>query len=175
MGDEPPLSCFGLGGRQVRTGEEFGNIFDHHAVCYEWPSGVKVFAYTRQMKGCSGDVDDYVLGTKGRAAVLKHTFTAGAEKWRYSGPKPSMYENEHKELFAGIRSGNIINNGVYMSYSTMLAIMGRMACYTGQTITWEDALASKEDLTPKRYEWGKVEIPGAVTTGVYVPGVTPFV
>lgn len=175
MGDKPPVSCFGLGGRQVRTGAEYGNIFDHHAVCYEWESGVKCYAYTRQMKGCSGDVEDYVYGTKGKASVLKNMVKSGSETWRYKGDKPSMYDVEHQELFAGIRSGNIINNGVYMSYSTMLAIMGRMACYTGQNVTWEAAMESKEDLTPSAYAFGPVKIPGATTLDVAVPGVTPLV
>lgn len=175
MGDKLPSRCYGLGGRQVRTGEEYGNIFDHHAVVYEWDNGVKCFAFTRQMKGCSGDVDDYVYGTKGSATILKNIVKSGNDTWRYKGEKPSMYDVEHKELFAGIRSGSIINNGDYMSYSTMMAIMGRMATYTGQTITGDDALASKEDLTPAAYAWGEVKLPGAVTTGVAVPGVTPFV
>jgi predicted dehydrogenase len=175
MGDKPPARCYGMGGRQVRTGEEFGNIFDHHAVVYEWDNGVKCFAFTRQMKGCSGDVDDYVFGTKGNATILKNIVKSGDQTWRYKGEKPSMYDVEHKELFAGIRSGSIINNGDYMSSSTMLAIMGRMATYTGQTITWEDALNSKEDLTPAAYAWGPVQLPHATTTGVAVPGVTPFV
>jgi predicted dehydrogenase len=177
MNDKPPVSCYGLGGRQVRTGAEYGNIFDHHAVVYEWDTGTKCFAFTRQMKNCFGDVDDYVHGTKGKATILKHVIKAGGDSWSYPDAKnkPSMYDVEHKELFAGIRNGNIINNGTYMSYSTLLAIMGRMACYTGQQISWEDAMASKEDLTPAAYAWGEVKLPGATTTGVAVPGVTPFV
>ncbi|MCB1097088.1 MAG: Gfo/Idh/MocA family oxidoreductase, partial [Verrucomicrobiae bacterium] len=124
MGDEPPAAAMGLGGRQVRTDPLFGNIFDHHAVCYEYPNGVRVYSYCRQMGGCWSDVDDYVLGTKGQSEVLKNSIT-GETKWRYRGPKPSMYRVEHQELFAGLRSGNIINNGVYMARSTMMAIMGR--------------------------------------------------
>ncbi len=169
--DRPPLKCFGLGGRQVRTEEQWGHIYDHFAVCYEWEGGPKAFAYTRQMNGCKNDVEDYVLGSKGRALVLKHIVEPeNGEPWKYDGPKPSMYEEEHKELFAGIRSGDHINNGVYMSYSTLLAIMGRMVCYTGQEITWDQALNSQEDLTPESYEWGDVKIPE-----VAMPGVTKFV
>lgn len=175
MNDEPPVSCYGTGGRQVRTGAEYGNIFDHHAVVYQWANGTKCFAFTRQMKGCFGEVEDHIYGTKGSAQILKNLVKSGKDTWRYKGDKPSMYDVEHKELFAGIRSGNIINNGTYMSYSTLLAIMGRMATYTGQQISWEDAMASKEDLTPAAYAWGEVKIPGATTTEVAVPGVTPFV
>ena len=168
MGDKPPLRCFGLGGRQVRTDEQWGQIYDHFAICYEWATGQKVFAFTRQMAGCHNDVDDYVLGTKGRAEILRNKID-GETKWRYEGPKPSMYDVEHKELFEALREGRVINNGEYMSYSTLLAIMGREACYTGHSITWEEAMASKQDLTPAAYTWGDVE-----TIPVATPGKTTF-
>ncbi len=166
--DVPPISATGLGGRQVRTDDKWGNIYDHFAVCYEWANGVKTYSYTRQMAGCKNDVEDYVLGTKGRAKVLKNTIE-GENEWKYKGDKPSMYDVEHKELFAGIRSGNIINNGEYMCYSTLLAIMGREVCYTGKTITWEEAMNSKQDLTPGAYAWGDVAVPA-----VAMPGTTKF-
>jgi hypothetical protein len=82
----------------------------------------------------------------------------------------NMYQNEHDAFFASIRAGNPINNGNYMAKSTMLAIMGRMAAYTGQKITWEQAMNSKEDLTPAKYEWGDLPIPQ-----VAMPGQTKFV
>lgn len=173
MGDKPPASCVGLGGRQVRVDEQWGNIYDHFAVCYDWPNGFKTFAYTRQMKGCSNDVDDYVLGSKGRATILgtqnRPRIANEQGEWKYDGPSPSMYDVEHQELFAGIRKGEHINDGVYMSYSTLLAIMGRMACYTGQQITWEAALNSQENLSPEKYEWGDVKVPE-----VAMPGITKF-
>ena len=80
-----------------------------------------------------------------------------------------MYDVEHNELFAGIRSGNLINNGVYMSHATMMAIMGREACYTGQTIGWDTALNAEQNLTPAAYEWGEIKTPPVAT-----PGVTQF-
>jgi len=171
MDDQPPASCVGLGGRQVRTDEPWGHIYDHFAICYEWANGVKTFAYTRQMAGCHNDVDDYVLGSKGRAKILKHRIE-GENEWRYpkDAPKPSMYDQEHKELFAGIRSGDIINNGEYMCYSTLLAIMGREACYTGKSITWEQAMNSQQDLSPESYQWSDVAEPK-----VAMPGKTKFV
>ena len=82
-----------------------------------------------------------------------------------------MYDVEHVELFKSIKEGKPINNGQYMCYSTMLAIMGRMATYTGQRITWDEALNSKQDLTPESYEWGPVKLPpGALD--VAMPGTT---
>ncbi len=169
MKDEPPVKAFGLGGRQVRVQPEFGQIFDHHAVVYEYASGVKLFAYTRQQAGCSVDVSDYVMGTKGTADVMHHEIK-GADKWRYRGEKPNMYQVEHDELFASIRSGNPINNSEYMARSSMMAIMGRMATYTGQTISWDQAINSKEDLTPAKYEWGPLAV-----APVALPGITQFV
>lgn len=163
--DQVPARCFGLGGRQVRTGEQWGHIYDHFAVCYEWDSGVKTFAYTRQMGGCKNNTEDYVLGSKGQAKLLKHEVNSGGMKWRYKGPKPSMYDVEHKELFAGIRAGKHINNGHYMSYSTLMAIMGREACYTGQEITSEQMLNSTTRLGPQKYEWGDVPVPKVAMPG----------
>ena len=110
-----------------------------------------------------------MLGTKGRAVVLRHQIE-GETNWAYSRRKkranPNMYDAEHQELFAGIRSGNHINNGIYMSYSTMMAIMGREACYTGREITWDDAIQSNQDLTPSRYDWGEIEVPRVAKPGV---------
>ena len=170
MGDTPPVRAVGLGGRQARVEPIYGHIFDHHAVVYEWANGVKVFAFTRQQDGCYGNVDDYILGTKGRATVLKNRIE-GESKWKFRGDKNNMYQTEHDELFASIRSGNPINNGHYMSVSTMVAIMGRMATYTGKSITWDEALNSTEDLTPPAgYEWGPLETPL-----VAVPGQTQLV
>jgi predicted dehydrogenase len=168
MGDEPPVRATGLGGRQVRTGDEWGHIYDHMAVIYEYANGARLFSNCRQMAGCSVDVSDHLFGTKGSAEMMSATI-AGDNPWKYTGPKPNMYDQEHKELFESIRSGNPINNGLYMARSSMLGIMGRMACYTGQTLTWEQCLNSKEDLTPAKYEWG--EAPKAV---VAKPGLTQF-
>ncbi len=171
LGDISPSSCFGLGGRQTRTDEKYGHIFDHFAVCYEFPNGVPMFAYCRQQDGCAVETSDTFYGTKGTADILNNTISAkGEAKWKYRGPEPNMYDVEHQEMIQGIRSGNIINNGHYMANSSMIAVMGRMAGYTGQVISWEDAVNSKEDLTPKAYEWGPLETPT-----VAMPGITPFV
>jgi predicted dehydrogenase len=168
MHDEPPVRAIGLGGRQVRIQPEFGHIFDHHAVVYEYANGVKLFAYCRQQDGCAVDVNDHIFGTKGRCDVMKHRIT-GEKPWRYDGPDSNMYQLEHNELFTSIRSGKPINNGLYMTRSTMLAILGRMATYTGQVITWDQAMASTEDLTPPSYEFGPLPTPP-----VAMPGITRF-
>ncbi len=171
MKDVPPKKCVGTGGRQVRTDPAFGNIFDHHSVVYEWDDGLKLFAYCRQQDGCAAEVSDFVIGTKGTAEIMKHQIT-GENPWKskIDPRQDDMYQNEHNELFASIRKGEPINNGDYMTQSTLMAIMGRMSTYTGQVITWEMAMHSKEDLTPPKYEFGDIPTPP-----VAHPGVTKFV
>jgi predicted dehydrogenase len=172
MKNEYPVRAVGVGGRQVRTGPEFGHIYDHFHVVYEWADGVKCFAMCRQQDDTKKEVNDHVFGTKGRVDVMKHAIT-GPNKWRYR-PQPGvkddgMYQNEHNELIASIRSGKPINDGDWMTKSTLMAIMGRMAAYTGQEITWEKALNSQENLFPAKLEFGSLPTPA-----VAQPGVTKF-
>jgi myo-inositol 2-dehydrogenase / D-chiro-inositol 1-dehydrogenase len=168
MHDEPPKEALGLGGRQVRAAVEDCNNFDHHAVVYEYASGVRLFAYCRQQAGCHIDVTDHIMGTKGRAELMKHVIE-GKTKWRYRDEMPSMYQEEHDAFFASIRSAQPINNGDYMTRSTMMAILGRMATYTGQLITWDQAINSTEKLGPDKYVWGTLPV-----TPVARPGITQF-
>jgi predicted dehydrogenase len=172
MRGEYPVRANGLGGRQVRTGPEYGHIFDHHSVVYEFANGARLHAHCRQQKDCHKDITVYVQGSKGRAVVSEHELSMTTDtRWRYRGRKNNCYQTEHDVLFASIRAGKPINNGDYMSYSTLMAIMGRMATYTGQTITWEQALKSKEDLTPPSYDW-EIKL---CTPPVAEPGRTRFV
>ena len=132
-----------------------------------------MFSYCRQQDGTRNDVSDYVMGTKGTAEIMKHAVhdRSGKPLWRAKkSPKDDMYQNEHDELFASIRSGKPINDGEWMAKSTLMAIMGRMATYTGQEITWEKALASKQDWSPKKYEFGPLPAPEVAR-----PGITKFV
>lgn len=174
MGDRYPVRCYGTGGRQVRTGPEFGHIYDHFSVVYEYENGAKLLSHTRQQAGCRNDISVQVQGTSGQALLSERrrgmwTKTAAGERL-YDGPANEMYQTEHDELFASIRNGRPINNGEYMAKSTLLAILGRMAAYTGQSITWEQAMASREDLSPPRYDW---DVPMAVPP-VAMPGQTRF-
>lgn len=150
--DEPPKLAYGLGGRQVRTAPEFGDVYDHFSVVYEWADGTRTFAHTRQMANCFNQTEDFVYGTKGTAEVLAHKIDAYDTTWKYDGPKPSMYQEEHREMYKAIRSGNTINNGKYMCYSTLMAILGREVCYSGNKIEWNTLLNSPMDLAPPNYE-----------------------
>ncbi len=169
MGDKPPLRCVGLGGRQVRTNEKYGHIFDHHSVVYEYPNNVRMFSFTRQQDNTHTNTEDYFLGTNGSCNVLAHEIRNrnGEVTWKYSGPKPSMYQVEHEHLFQAIHNNTPINNGDYMALSTMIAIMGRMATYTGRSISWEEAINSDVVLGPQSYDWGPVDVPP-----VSIPGIT---
>lgn len=180
MGDKPPVRAWGLGGRQVKDDPKWGNIYDHHAVVYEYENGTRVYAYCRQQPGCWNSTEDFFFGTKGICNVLnKYRIEVGGETtWRYDGPRSNMYDEEHKALFAAIRSGNPINNGRYMATSTMLAIIGRMVTYTGQAIKWDEAMNSQETLAPASYTWDADPpcMPG--DDGQYpiaMPGLTKFV
>jgi predicted dehydrogenase len=165
--DNYPIRAYGMGGRQVRTGAEYGNIYDHHSVIYEYEDGVKLFANCRQQPGCMNDISTQAMGAKGSAVLSGRGLEIRAgTRWLYRGEKNDHSQTEHDEMFASIRKGEPINNGEYMSKSTLLAIMGRMATYTGQTITWDQAFNSQEDLSPEHYGWdakppeSKVAMPG---------------
>ena len=95
----------------------------------------------------------------------------GACYWRYEGEPNNMYQTEHDELFASIRSGTPINDGTRMAKTTLMAILGRMAAYTGQKITWEQALDSQQNLVPEKLEWNtKIDQPPLA-----IPGITKFI
>jgi predicted dehydrogenase len=176
MKDVPPLKCVAHGGRQQRTGKEFGNIFDHFSVVYDYPNGVKGFHFSRQQGACASDNSDYFMGSEGVAHIVR-AFTGpfvvkGKEDWKFKTDHPTdMYQNEHNELFASIRKGEPINDGVWMAQSTLLALMGRMAAYTGQEITWEQALNSEQKLVPESLTW-ETKPPAEE---IAVPGVTKFI
>jgi predicted dehydrogenase len=175
MQDEHPVKANGTGGRQSRTAPEFGHIFDHHSVVFEYANGVKLFHACRQQYGCKGDISDHVYGTLGSAHIVegkRSHVILGKKPYvhrRKPGDPDDMYQNEHDALFASIRSGKPINDGDRMASSTLMSIMGRMATYTGQEITWDMALNSKEDLSPPRYEFGPLPV-----APVAQPGLTKF-
>ena len=173
MGDQYPVKAIGMGGRQQRTEARFGNIFDHHAVIYEYADGARLISNCRQMRSCQNDMSAEVVGTRGTASFREKrgglSLTSETEKWVYDGPDNDIYQTEHDELFASIRSGKPLNNGQYMAKSTLLAILGRMVTYTGQEITWDQAMNSQEDLTPPSYDWGP-----APKAEIAIPGVTRF-
>ena len=176
MRDAYPVRCYGTGGRQVRTGAEFGHIYDHFSVAYEYENGARLFSQCRQQAGCANASNAEVIGRRGsgvlsernsRAHVLK---TPDGERV-FNRATNNMYQTEHDELFASIRNSRPINNGEYMAKSTLMAIQARMAAYTGQVVTWQQALNSRENLAPAGYTWDA----RPPASEVALPGVTRLV
>jgi predicted dehydrogenase len=161
-----PERAWGVGGRQVRTAERYGNIYDHFSVVYEYPGDVRGYHHCRHWPNTDNQVKDYVIGSKGICDVFGNRIS-GETRWRYRGESNNMYQTEHDEMYAALRKGEPINNGEEAATSTLLAIMGRMVAYTGKTYTWDEALNHPERLGPESYEWGD-----APNNPIPVPGVT---
>ena len=135
MRDDHPITAHGLGGRSASFGPIYGDVFDHHSVVYEFPSGVKVYAFCRTQKDCHDGTSDYIVGTKGRASLLIGKIT-GENTWKFAGNVEPPYKVEQREFFKAIRAGVPINCGDYMVNSTMTAVMGQMVCYNGRKLGW---------------------------------------
>lgn len=170
MKQEMPTQVVGVGGRSVPA---YGNTFDNFSIAYEYASGVRATLSCRQHDGAYNEVTDYVTGTKGifSNGRLATQGISGETNWKYTGPQRDMYQVEHDELFAAIRADKPVNDGVNMAHSTLMAIMGRMAAYTGQVVTWNQALNSKEALVPATLDW---KAPLAVTPRA-IPGQTKLI
>lgn len=152
-----PTRCAGMGGRQSRTAPEFGNVFDHFAVEYEFENGARLLSMCRQAKGCSERVSERIVGTRG---VLRIDSTSaeitGARPWKYEDPEaPNPYVQEHADLIAAIRTGKPLNEAQRVAESTLVAIMGRMSAYTGRELSWNWAMESSTlNLTPPQLAFG---------------------
>jgi predicted dehydrogenase len=160
-----PVRCVGMGGRQVRTSKDYGHIFDHFAIDYEYPNGIHVMSMCRQIPGCENNVSEQVVGTKGTWTSNGYRFSTG-DSARVRGER-NPYEQEHIDLIQSIRNGQPLNELRQVAESTLTAIMGRMSAYTGKAVKWDDALNSKQNLIPERLEFGPLATPA-----VAVPGQT---
>lgn len=184
---EFPVTAQGMGGREVRTGKEYGQIFDHNFVEYTYPSGAVIAAQCRQIPGCYNRVAEDFNGTEGFVSTgSPDPFTVKNRRknilWRYeSHDDPSPYQIEHNELFEAIRSGNTIDNTEYGAKSTMASVMGFMATYSGQFLDWDQALQSDKrmyphhDLLPEDVDWNTPAPVQPFEDGYYpipVPGQT---
>jgi predicted dehydrogenase len=172
VADSTPVVCHGLGGRQVRTGPQFGNIFDHFAVRYEYKGGLTMFGLATQIRSISTRIGNVIHGTKGTANVDRGTAgITGPKAWEFDG-KPSSGDPEmYAALIKGIREGKPLNEGIRLAEATMTGIMGRMSAYTGRALKWDWVMnSSKLDLRPARYELGPLPV-----EAVAMPGRTPLI
>ncbi|MBY0375779.1 MAG: gfo/Idh/MocA family oxidoreductase, partial [Bryobacteraceae bacterium] len=166
--DQPPVSCVAVGGRQIPN--ETGNIYDHVEVNYLYPNGARAFVVHRQIVGCYNENADYIMGTKGVCTIGRgpNPRIEGENKWTFEGQKNDMYQFEHDMLFQSIRRGEPINDGDRMATSTLLAIMGRNAAYSGQQVTWDQILNSEERIFPATVDWkGALPVAPMPRPGVY--------
>jgi predicted dehydrogenase len=175
LGNQTPVKCHGLGGRSSMTAEEYGNVFDHHSVVYEFANGVRMYGFCRTTTGCYDESSSIVLGAKGRASVARCEIRGPKSGAGRTKRMPTTIE--HDRLFAAIRSGEPINNGDYMANSTLIAIMGQISCYTGKEVTWEQITHSDFHFPPKpedcRDDMEPPVKPGPDGTyPVYIPGQT---
>jgi predicted dehydrogenase len=161
-----PIKAVGMGGRQARGGREHGHIYDHFAVEFEYPSGMRLFSQCRQMEGCTNLVGEEVVGTRGTSNCVNR-IVAGSQEWRYEGPNPNPYEQEHIDLIDSIRAGKPLNEAQAAAESTLIGILGRVSAYTGRTITWDEVLNSKQDLSPPNYAFGDLAFPEVPIPGKY--------
>lgn len=161
-----PVRALGLGGRQVRTGPEWGHIYDHFAVDYEYEDGTSMMSMCRQIGGCDNRIGESLVGERGTCNADKYAI-AGPKAWRFGEKDNSPYRQEHTDLIASLRAGKPLNELKDVAESTLTAIMGRMSTYTGKVVTWEQALNSQERLVPERLSFGSMNVPP-----VPMPGVT---
>ena len=152
-----PIRATGQGGRQVRRAKENGTIFDHHTVEFEYENGMRILSQCCQIGGkCQKDVSEHFHGTKGIANLsnggrfMINGVPPGGKRTRL---REDPYQLEHNAFFENIRTGGYRNDAEYAAYATLMGVMGRMATYTGQVITWDQAMNSQEVLVPAVIDW----------------------
>jgi hypothetical protein len=167
-----PIQCVGMGGREVRTAPEYGNVFDHFAIEYEYPNGVRVEYMGSQIDGFTNRNDQRLVGTKGRAYTdFGRVVIEGRNQTEYAWDRVDPCIKQHADQIAAIRQGKRFNEGRRIAESTLTSIMGRMSAYTGRALKWDWAMkASKLDLNPPKYEFGDLQM-----RPVAVPGKTQLV
>jgi predicted dehydrogenase len=180
MHDEPPVAAHALGGRSASFGNQYGDVFDHTAVLFEYAKGARMYGFVRTQNGCHGDTAARLMGTKGRAYLVTRNAIEGETKWEYDGPKfpGGGHQMEQTQLFAALRAGKTINNGDYLVRTTQIAMLGQMAVYTGKRMTWNELLKSnfayeprtcdfttQPPVVPDEKGWYPVPIPGVTKLG----------
>jgi myo-inositol 2-dehydrogenase / D-chiro-inositol 1-dehydrogenase len=178
MKEAVPIKCHGMGGRSSMTDAIYGDVFDHHAVVYEFPNNVRLYALCRTTTGCYDEYSSLIFGTKGRADLMRCVIK-GETNWRGNAGADAHYL-EQVEYMKAIRAGTPINNGDYMVRSTTIGVMGQISCYTGKEITWEQINQSDFFFPPKPEDChDKMEPPTKPGPNgsypVYIPGKTKLI
>lgn len=177
-----PVKARGTGGREVRKGKDFGEIFDHHIVEFEYADGTILNSQCRHIPGTWTKVDELVIGTKGRVQFDSAKILDTKGNLSYAFDKKTKennpYQTEHDELWATVAAGEYkfadAENG---AYSTMTSILGRMATYSGQVIEWDKAINSGFNIAPSTFSWDADMPSKPDANGLYavaVPGKTKY-
>jgi predicted dehydrogenase len=162
-----PAKAVGMGGRTKRVGKNFGEIYDHFYVEYSYADGTKMNSQSRHWDDGWSKVSETIEGTAGTATPGMIKNRAGKVVWRFTGTDNNPYQTEHDTLYDHIRNDKPINNAVYTAESTLTAILGRMAAYSGNEVTWEQAMNSDLDTMPKSLAWDADPGPKAGPDGMY--------
>jgi predicted dehydrogenase len=176
-----PVKAQGMGGREVRKGKDYGEIFDHHYVEFQYADGSILNSQCRHQPKTMSRVDELLIGTKGKMQAGAANLIDHKGKILYQFDKKTEnnpYQTEHDELFAAIAKGEYkfadADNG---AHSTMTSILGRMATYSGQIIEWDKAINSGISIQPKVYDWNAAPPVLPDDDGLYAsakPGVTKY-
>jgi predicted dehydrogenase len=161
-----PVKATALGGRQARIGQRNGHIYDHFAVEFEYPNGVRMFSQCRQINGCENKVEEAVIGTKGETNCAGWIKAEGQPMWRFRGKEVNPYHQEHIDLIESVRAGKPINEAKNVAESTLVGIMGRESAYAGRSVTWDEVLNGRR-LGPEKYEFGPLPFPEVAIPGKY--------
>jgi predicted dehydrogenase len=174
--NDTPVKAEGMGGREVRKGKDYGEIYDHHAVEFTYKNGAKMFSQCRHIGGCWESVSEHAHGTKGTCDPGSGRIEGGT-KWRFRGGGGNPYQVEHLDLITSIRNGKPYNEAPYGATSSMTSILGRLATYTGREVTWDAAMKSNFSLAPKEYSFDAEAPVKPDENGMYpvaVPGKWKF-
>ena len=179
--DAHPVRANGMGGCEVRKEKDTGETFDHHYVEFTYADGSKMYSQCRHIPNCYSPVEEHAHGTKGQVNISGGTIEpTGGERWRYGRSRndANPYKQEHVDLLESIASGKPYNEAEYGATSTMTAILGRMCTYSGQELTWNDALNSSISIMPKEYSFDATPPVLPDKDGNYaraIPGITKVV
>jgi predicted dehydrogenase len=145
--EETPVSAFGLAGRSASFGEQYGDMYDHHTVVYEFASGPRIYALCRTQVKTYHNYSDIIMGTKG-TCYLGDCRIEGEKKWKFEGKRVQAHAAEQKALIEALRNNTPINSGHYMCNSTMAGVLGQICCYEGIPHSWNGAWKSSFSFGP---------------------------
>ncbi len=150
-----PVKAQGMGGCEVRKGEDYGEIFDHHAVEFEYADGTRCSSFCRHIVGCWNSVSEHVQGTKGKSNLDRYVISpTEGDAWHMSGKgEKDSYQVEHDDLFDAIRNNKEYSEAERGAMSTATAILGRMATYSGVEVEMDKFLKSNKSIFPPNLAW----------------------